>query len=48
MFVLHYRNCLEETLCDLVDDLPEQKRSLYMSLSDCKSEEDEKTEFGSF
>ena len=41
------RNCLEEHLCDIIEDLPPDKKDIYMSLSDCKSEDyEEKTEMG--
>ena len=41
------RNELEDTLCRFLDELSEDKRRLFMSLSDCKAKEDEeKTELG--
>ena len=41
------RNELEETLSRILDSLPEDKRCLFMSLSDCKvGEDEEKTELG--
>ena len=40
-------NELEEALCKFVDDLPFEKRQLFMSLSDCKAiDDEEKTELG--
>ena len=41
-----FRNCVEDFLCDMLDELPEEKKNIYMSLSDCKSECNEKTELG--
>jgi len=40
------KNCVEDFLCDMLDELPEEKKNIYMSLSDCKSECNEKTELG--
>ena len=39
---------LEEILCQFLDQLSEEKRQLFMSLSDCKVDEneEEKTELG--
>ena len=37
---------MEDFLCDMLDELPEEKKNIYMSLSDCKSECNEKTELG--
>ena len=39
---------LDEILCQFVDQLSEEKRQIFMSLSDCKVDEneEEKTELG--
>ena len=47
-FLVIFRNCVEDFLCDMLDELPEEKKNIYMSLSDCKSECEEKTELGNF
>ena len=41
---LLFRKDLEDTLSKFLEDLPEDKYQLFMSLSDCKSEE--KSEIG--
>ena len=44
IFLFPFRKDLEDTLSKFLEDLPEDKYQLFMSLSDCKSEE--KSEIG--
>ena len=52
LFLIWYRKPkiteLDEILCQFVDQLSEEKRQIFMSLSDCKVDEneEEKTELG--